>query len=65
MIQHKCSSKESLKQEVLEAWNNILPQICKKLVDSMPNRIRAVLRADDGAIKYLIFFKITFTLTFM
>jgi Transposase/DDE superfamily endonuclease len=33
-------------------WNNIGPEVCQNLVESMPRRIAAVIRAEGGHTKY-------------
>mgnify|MGYP003466449606 CR=1 len=41
-----------LELQLREEWANIPPQLLKKLVDSMPNRVRAVIRAKGNCTKY-------------
>jgi transposase len=43
---------KDLKQMVEEIWNVIPPEVCKKLVYSMPKRIEAVVRARGRHTKY-------------
>ena len=45
-------SVESLKQGVLEAWNNITPEYCKKLYESLENRFKSVKKAHGAHTKY-------------
>jgi hypothetical protein len=33
-------------------WNSIEPEVCQKLVESMPRRVAAVIRAQGGHTKY-------------
>lgn len=49
---HKVSSKTDLKKIILQEWQLILPDICKKLISTMPKRVKAVIKAKGGAIKY-------------
>ena len=35
-----------------EEWNNISPETCQNLIESMPRRIQAVIRAKGGHTKY-------------
>ena len=37
---------------VSEEWNNISPETCQNLIESMPRRIQAVIRAKNGHTKY-------------
>ena len=41
-----------LEESVMEAWQNILSTIVTKLYESMPKRIRAVVRARGGHTRY-------------
>lgn len=50
--QHSISSKAQLKQILLEEWRNIEPNFCKKLVDSMPNRLKMVIKNKGLHTKY-------------
>ena len=43
-------SKTVLQNSILDIWNNIDPTYCKKLIDSMPNRITKVLKVKGGSI---------------
>lgn len=49
---YKVKSKEELKLKIFEEWEKIPNELCKKLVDSMPKRVRAVIKARGGATKY-------------
>lgn len=44
--------KEDLKTKIQEAWDEISPEITKKLVESMPKRLLAVIKANGGPTKY-------------
>lgn len=46
------STKEELKARVTEEWNNIPREVTRKLVHSMPNRLRAIIKANGYATKY-------------
>ena len=37
---------------VAEQWNQIPPEACQRLIESMPRRIEAVIRAKGGHTKY-------------
>ena len=37
---------------VSEKWNAIPPEVCQNLIESMPRRIEAVLKAKGGHTKY-------------
>ncbi len=37
---------------VLQAWQDIPPELCRQLVDSMPNRVSACIAAHGGPTKY-------------
>jgi transposase len=39
-------------ERVVEEWNKIPPETCQKLIESMPRRIEAVIRAKGGHTKY-------------
>lgn len=43
---------DALKRHITQIWAQITTEQCKKLTDSMPNRIEAVLRARGDATKY-------------
>lgn len=46
------SSLRELEAKVIETWNNIQPEVCKNLVDTMEDRVQCVLRAKGGHIPY-------------
>ena len=33
-------------------WNKIPPEVCQKLIESVPRRLEAVIKAKGGHIKY-------------
>jgi hypothetical protein len=43
---------EELWQNVQDVWNSIEPAQIQSLIESMPRRMEAVLRANGGPIKY-------------
>lgn len=47
-----CSNKEQLKAALQEEWSKITPDVCKKLVDSIPKRLQAVENQKGYATKY-------------
>lgn len=52
MRSQKPSSKAQLKEMALKAWNSLQPSQMKKLVHSMPRRLRAVIANKGYATKY-------------
>jgi transposase len=39
-------------ERVAEVWNKIEPEVCQNLIESMPRRIQAVIKAKGGNTKY-------------
>ena len=39
-------------ERVVEEWNKIPPETCQKLIESMPRRVQAVIKAKGGHTKY-------------
>jgi DDE superfamily endonuclease/Transposase len=39
-------------ERVAEVWNNIEPEVCQNLIESMPRRVEAVIKAKGGHTKY-------------
>ena len=39
-------------ERAAEVWNKISPEVCQKLIESMPRRIEAVIKAKGGQTKY-------------
>lgn len=39
-------------ERVAEVWNDIEPEVCQKLIESMPRRVEAVIKAKGGNTKY-------------
>ena len=37
---------------VAEEWDQITPEICQRLIESMPRRVQAVIKAKGGHTKY-------------
>lgn len=46
------TNKDMLKTVIMEEWQKISPDVTKKLVESMPRRLSAVIKAKGGATKY-------------
>lgn len=46
------NSVDQLKQGIRREWNNITPEFCANLVQSMPRRLEAVIKAKGFASKY-------------
>ena len=46
------SGVHELWDRVVEEWNKIPPEACQKLIESMPRRIQAVIKAKGGHTKY-------------
>lgn len=49
---YNISSKKDLENALKEEWAKINPEYTKKLVESVPNRLRAVISAKGGPTKY-------------
>ena len=49
---HKISNKEELKKALLEEWQKITLETTQKLVQSMPTRIQALVKAKGFHTKY-------------
>lgn len=47
-----CSNKKEFKAKLLEEWQKISPKLTKKLVHSMPKRLKAVLQTNGYPTKY-------------
>ena len=39
-------------ERVEEKWNEIPAETCQKLIESMPKRVKAVIRTNGGHTKY-------------
>ena len=39
-------------ERVAEEWNQITPETCQRLIESMPRRVQAVIKAKGGHTKY-------------
>ncbi|GFT44961.1 transposable element Tc1 transposase [Trichonephila clavipes] len=46
------TSKENIKEKLQEVWNSIDTEIPKKLIESMPRRLEAVIKANGLFTKY-------------
>ncbi len=46
------NSIQVLWERIEEQWNTITPDLCNKLIESMPNRMKLVVRAKGSWIKY-------------
>ena len=51
---HNCTTKTELTTAILQTWfeNPEIQNICKNMVDSMPNRVQKVIAALGGHTKY-------------
>lgn len=49
---HEVTSISRLKEIILEEWHKIPPSVTSKLVESMPNRLKAIIKAKGGPTKY-------------
>ena len=47
-----CKTKGELEEAVLDEWKNISAAEIQTIYDSMPQRMRAVIRASGGNTKY-------------
>ena len=52
---NKLTNLMELDNQVLQAWRNVPPEFCRRLVDSMPHRIAACIAAAGGPTKYWYF----------
>lgn len=52
MQKRVCSNKDQLKAALEEEWNLISPDVCKKLVESIPKRLKAVKNQKGYATNY-------------
>uniref|UniRef100_A0A034WUD9 Transposable element Tcb1 transposase n=1 Tax=Bactrocera dorsalis TaxID=27457 RepID=A0A034WUD9_BACDO len=52
VYKNRFSSINDLKSAIMAEWLKIQPDFCKKLVESMPRRLQAVLTAKGYATKY-------------
>ena len=50
--QHPCKNKTELHASIFDTWNNLDRSVTKKLVASMPRRVRAVIAAHGGHTNY-------------
>lgn len=48
----KITKKEELKMAIIEEWQNIEPSFCKKLVESVPRRLEAIINSKGYSTKY-------------
>ena len=46
------TSQDTLWNAINECWNNLKPEIIHKLIEFMPKRVSAVLKAKGGYTKY-------------
>lgn len=51
-VKHAVTSQDTLWDVVSQCWNNIKPETIQKLVESMPDRVKAALKAKGGHTKY-------------
>jgi hypothetical protein len=50
-------NKATLRQRLEEEWNGLDIELCKKLLDSMPDRIHQCLKAKGGLfVSYILLF---------
>ncbi|CAK9799193.1 Transposable element Tc1 transposase [Anthophora plagiata] len=52
LSKYKCKSKTELKDKIVREWELLSPNICQRLVESMPRRVNAVIKANGGVTKY-------------
>lgn len=46
------STKEQLREAIVEAWDAVTPETLKNLFASMPRRVEAVIEAKGDMIEY-------------
>ena len=52
IAQRKPKSKSELISKIKEEWEKITPDICNTLIQNMPKRLAAVIKAKGGVTKY-------------
>jgi len=52
ICKHKISNKSDLKATLIEEWEKITPEVTKKLVKSIPKRLKLVVNQKGGHTKY-------------
>ncbi|KAG2070375.1 hypothetical protein BDR04DRAFT_1018812, partial [Suillus decipiens] len=50
--EHPPKGMEELWRRIEDEWNKIPAEVCQKLIESMPRRIEAVIKARGGYTKY-------------
>jgi hypothetical protein len=48
----KCTSQEDLWEKLQDIWNNVETDICIKLIDTMPERIRDIIKAKESYTRW-------------
>ncbi|CAK9811674.1 Transposable element Tc1 transposase [Anthophora quadrimaculata] len=49
---HNITSKDQLKEKILQIWNSIEPTVTENLVNSMGRRLSEIIKAKGGTTKY-------------
>jgi hypothetical protein len=52
-VKHDPTSKENIWDVLNQSWNNCKPAVLRTLVESMPGRVKAILKSKGGHTKYL------------
>ena len=52
MVKLKIGSQDQLKQILQELWMSIQRELCMKLIESMPKRVKACYKAKGGYFKH-------------
>ncbi|GFX31127.1 transposable element Tcb1 transposase [Trichonephila clavipes] len=50
--EHQITIKQDLRKYLVEEWTKIDGSFCKKLIQSMPNRLREVIKGKEGPTRY-------------
>ena len=50
--QPKATSQEDLWKKLQDIWNNIEPKVCIKLINSMPEKIRKVIKTKGSYTRW-------------
>ena len=50
--EHHISNKQELRKHFIEEWGKIDRKFCSKLVESVPNRLREVIKCKGGPTRY-------------
>ncbi len=49
---HRFASLDEMKNKIREIWNNLSPEYCSNLINSMPSRVQEVIKAKGDITRY-------------